>query len=57
MLGTLVVCIVGGLVCEVVVMSVCSVGVVDLRRFLSDVDVVTSRSIMPSSSIVLSSTT
>lgn len=27
MLGTLVVCMVGGLVCEVVVMSVCSVGV------------------------------
>lgn len=57
MVGALVVCMVGGLVCKVGVMSVCAVGVVDLRGFLSDVDVVTSRSIIPSTSIVLSSTT
>lgn len=46
----------GGLVCKAGVMS--GVGVVDLRGFLSDADVVTSRSMIPSSSsVVLSSTT
>lgn len=48
MVGVLVVRMLGGLVCKVV----------DLRGFLSDVAVVkTSRSIIPSSSVVLSSTT
>ena len=57
MAAPLVVCTVGGLVCRVGVMSVFGVGVVDLSGFLCDVDVVTSRSIIPSSSVVLSSTT
>lgn len=56
--GALVVCMVSGLVCRVGVMSICGVGVAVLKGFLSDVDVVTSRSIIPSSSsVVLSSTT
>lgn len=53
----LVVCIVGGLVCKVGVMSICGVSVVNLRGFLRDVDVVTSRSIIPSCSVSLSLTT
>ncbi len=56
-MGAAVVCMVGGLVCKVGVMSICGVGVVDLRGFLSDADVVTSRSIISSSSVALSSTT
>lgn len=55
--AALVVCVVGGLVCAVGVMSKRGFGVVDLNVFFSDLDVVTSRSIIPSSSVVVSSTT
>lgn len=56
MVGALVVCTVGGFVCKVGVIRICSFGVIDLRGFIRGVDVETSRSIIPSSSVVLSST-